>query len=185
MLIYGCCGAFRIGDIPSFKLLETQFNYSFLDIGPLSKGHALVIPKCTCITHHSQLLRDHDHADICTDVRVDHAEKLTEVPDEYLADTLPLAKKIASALGAENYNLLQVRSTLSIARYAQVIYLKFLSLSTCTQNNGKLAHQEVPHIHFHVIPKPNEEEGLIIGWPQQKPSMDDLKAFHQELLSKL
>lgn len=33
------------GEIPSFKLLETAKSYAFLDIGPLSKGHALVIPK--------------------------------------------------------------------------------------------------------------------------------------------
>ena len=40
---------------------------------------------------------------------VDHAVKLHELPDEYLADALPVAKKIALALGVENYNLLQVR----------------------------------------------------------------------------
>jgi hypothetical protein len=40
----------------------------------------------------------------------DHAEKLHELPDEYLADALPIAKKIAIAQGAENYNILQVRA---------------------------------------------------------------------------
>jgi hypothetical protein len=39
---------------------------------------------------------------------VDHAEKLHQLPDEYLADVLPIAKKIAVAQGAENYNILQV-----------------------------------------------------------------------------
>ena len=61
------------GEIPSFKLAETDLSFvdrfphlvmmwfqyqsscsfAFLDIGPLSKGHALVIPKCKsqpCIT---------------------------------------------------------------------------------------------------------------------------------------
>ena len=38
----------------------------------------------------------------------DHAEKLHELPDEYFADVLPAAKKIALALNAEHYNLLQV-----------------------------------------------------------------------------
>lgn len=38
----------------------------------------------------------------------DHAEKLHQLPDEYLADAMPVAKKIALALGAENYNILQV-----------------------------------------------------------------------------
>jgi diadenosine tetraphosphate (Ap4A) HIT family hydrolase len=38
----------------------------------------------------------------------DHAAKMHELPDEYLADAMPVAKKIALALGAENYNVLQV-----------------------------------------------------------------------------
>ena len=41
-------------------------------------------------------------------VVVDHAEKLHQLPDEYLADAMPIAKKIALAQGAENYNILQV-----------------------------------------------------------------------------
>ncbi|KAI0072196.1 HIT-like protein [Panus rudis PR-1116 ss-1] len=122
------------GDIPSLKLIETDLSYSFLDIGPLSKGHALVIPK-------------------------HHGEKLHDIPDEYLRDALPIAKKIAIALGVQDYNILQ--------------------------NNGRIAHQEVDHVHFHVIPKPNAEEGLVIGWPAKKPAMDDLKKLQEELLSKL
>ncbi|KAI9566225.1 HIT-like protein [Boletus coccyginus] len=125
------------GDIPSFKLAETGLSYAFLDIGPISKGHALVIPK-------------------------DHTVKMHELPDEYLADALPIAKKIALAQGLENYNILQ--------------------------NNGRIAHQQVDHVHFHVIPKPNETEGLVLGtesWPAQNLSMDDLKAYHTELVGKL
>ncbi|KAI0088589.1 HIT-like protein [Irpex rosettiformis] len=124
------------GEIPSYKLIETDTVFSFLDIGPLSKGHALVIPKY-------------------------HAEKLHEVPDEYLTETLPIAKKIAIALGAENYNILQ--------------------------NNGRIAHQEVPHIHFHVIPKPSasDDEGLVIGWPTQEVEQEEIEQLHDELLKKL
>jgi len=124
------------GEIPSYKLLETDFSYSFLDINPLSKGHALVIPKY-------------------------HGAKLHDVPDEYLVDTLSIAKKIAIAQGAENYNILQ--------------------------NNGRIAHQFVDHVHFHVIPKPSEskEEGLVVEWPQQTPSQDELLAIHAELKNKL
>jgi histidine triad (HIT) family protein len=35
------------------------------------------------------------------------------------------------------------------------------------ENNGRSAHQAIPHVHFHIIPKPNAREGLGIGWPQQ------------------
>ncbi len=33
------------------------------------------------------------------------------------------------------------------------------------QNNGAAAHQAVFHVHFHIIPKPSEHEGLGIRWP--------------------
>tara|TARA_Y100000817_G_scaffold303894_1_gene286324 strand:+ start:686 stop:1075 length:390 start_codon:yes stop_codon:yes gene_type:complete len=33
------------GEIPSFKLYEDEWTYSFLDIRPVQPGHALVIPK--------------------------------------------------------------------------------------------------------------------------------------------
>ena len=33
------------GEIPSYKVAETDSFYAFLDINPLSKGHTLVIPK--------------------------------------------------------------------------------------------------------------------------------------------
>lgn len=45
--------------------------------------------------------------------------------------------------------------------------------------------QVVMHTHFHVIPKPNEKEGLVIGWPQQKADMDELKKLHGEITSHL
>jgi hypothetical protein len=49
---------------------------------------------------------------LSSSISLDHAEKMHELPDEYLADALPIAKKIAIAQGAENYNILQVRVTL-------------------------------------------------------------------------
>ncbi|KAK4139388.1 HIT family protein 1 [Dichotomopilus funicola] len=122
------------GEIPSFKLVETDKTLAFLDINPLSRGHALIIPKF-------------------------HGAKLADIPDEHLADILPIAKKLVKATGAEEYNILQ--------------------------NNGRGAHQLVDHVHFHVIPKPNEKEGLGISWPQQPTDMDKLKALFEDLKSKV
>ena len=102
-----------------------------------------------------------------------------ELPDEYLAATLPVAKKIALAIGCENYNILQV---------CILFHMSFnKAYSRHVQNNGKIAHQEVNHVHFHIIPKPtvSDSEGLVIGWPTKKADMDDLKKLHEELLGKL
>ncbi|CAH0050105.1 unnamed protein product [Clonostachys solani] len=122
------------GEIPSFKLFESDKTFAFLDIGPLSKGHALVIPK-------------------------HHGAKLTDIPDDSLTELLPVLKKIANASGAVDYNVLQ--------------------------NNGRIAHQEVDHVHFHLIPKPNESEGLGIVWNSQQPDMDKLKILAEEIKSKI
>ncbi|AXA50964.1 HIT family protein 1 [Malassezia restricta] len=118
------------GKIPSMKLYETDKSYAFLDIGPCSPGHSLVIPKY-------------------------HAAKMHELPDEYLQDILPIAKKVAIATGAPEYNILQ--------------------------NNGRLAHQVVDHVHFHVIPKPSSEQGLVVGWPSTQPPKEELQAVYERL----
>ena len=33
------------GEIPSYKVAESEYCYAFLDINPLAKGHTLVVPK--------------------------------------------------------------------------------------------------------------------------------------------
>lgn len=35
------------------------------------------------------------------------------------------------------------------------------------------------------IPKPNELEGLGVGWPQQETDMEKLKALFEELKAKV
>lgn len=49
------------------------------------------------------------------------------------------------------------------------------------QNNGTIAHQEVRHVHFHIIPKPNEKQGLSVGWPAAPLDNDEA----QQLAGKL
>lgn len=87
-----------------------------------------------------------------------HGAKLTDIPDDALTEILPVVKKLAAASGAVDYNVLQ--------------------------NNGRIAHQEVDHVHFHMIPKPNETEGLGVGWPAGKTDFDALKLLHAELKAK-
>ena len=88
--------------------MPAHYSYSFLDINPLARGHALVIPKCSLTTRFHGILTLTLILISFAWLVVDHAEKLHELPDEYLADVLPLAKKIAVAQGVENYNILQV-----------------------------------------------------------------------------
>ncbi|EEB06193.1 adenosine 5'-monophosphoramidase [Schizosaccharomyces japonicus yFS275] len=122
------------GEIPCIKIAETAKSLAFMDIAPTSKGHALVIPK-------------------------EHGERLTDLSDESCADLLPLAKRVAKATGAENFNILQ--------------------------NNGRLAHQEVGHVHVHVIPKPNTEFGLVVGWPSFSISKEELSELGEQIRSRM
>jgi len=61
------------GDIPSYKIAESEKFYAFLDIFPLQKGHTLIVPK----------------------IEVD---KIFDVPDTYLSELLIFAKPIAVAI---------------------------------------------------------------------------------------
>jgi histidine triad (HIT) family protein len=40
------------------------------------------------------------------------------------------------------------------------------------ENNGAGAHQAVPHVHFHIIPKPDGVAGLGIKWPMGQLGAD-------------
>ncbi|PSR79253.1 hypothetical protein PHLCEN_2v7111 [Hermanssonia centrifuga] len=93
----------------------------------------------------------------------DHAKTLTELPDEYLADIGPAVKKVALATGAEQYNILQ--------------------------NNGKMAFQHIDHVHFHVIPKPSLNEGLVLSiddnWPMRKAANEELESTMEKMKARL
>jgi len=122
------------GEIPSMKIFESAKTLAFLDIGPLSKGHSLIIPKF-------------------------HGAKLHDIPDDQLTEILSVTKRIAAAQNLEDYNILQ--------------------------NNGRVAHQIVDHVHFHLIPKPNEEEGLGIGWPTKSMDHGELSKLLEDIKSKM
>jgi histidine triad (HIT) family protein len=61
------------GEIPSEKIYEDADVLAFLDIGPVNKGHALVIPKR-------------------------HYETIMDMPDEALAKVAAVVKKVAAAV---------------------------------------------------------------------------------------
>jgi len=61
------------GDIPCYKIAETESGFAFLDINPLSKGHTLVIPK-------------------------QEVDQLFDVKDEQYLELMLFAKKIGKAI---------------------------------------------------------------------------------------
>lgn len=74
------------GEIPSHKVYEDAHVLAFLDIGPLSKGHTLVIPKEEAPT----------------------LDKLSDEAAAALGRVLPrLCRAVLSATGATAFNVLQ------------------------------------------------------------------------------
>lgn len=74
------------GEIPSKTLYEDEKFRVILDLGPATKGHALILPK-------------------------EHYANLYELPEEDAGDVMKLAKKmvakITDKLGCEGFNLVQ------------------------------------------------------------------------------
>ena len=74
------------GELPCHRVFENEHVLAFLDIGPLSRGHALVIPK-------------------------ERRAQLHELSDDASAElgrVLPrIARAVLSATGATAYNVLQ------------------------------------------------------------------------------
>ncbi len=53
------------------------------------------------------------------------------------------------------------------------------------QNNGAAARQAVNHVHFHVIPKPDEARGLEVRWPAGKLAAADAEELCQRITQAL
>lgn len=74
------------GEIPSSTIYEDENFRVILDLGPASKGHALILPK-------------------------EHFPDVCALPDDWAAKVLPLGAKISAAmkqaLGCTGFNLVQ------------------------------------------------------------------------------
>ena len=74
------------GEIPCHRVYEDEHVLAFLDVGPLSDGHTLVIPK----------------------ERAAHLHELSEASSAALGRVLPrLCRAVMQATGATAYNVLQ------------------------------------------------------------------------------
>jgi histidine triad (HIT) family protein len=123
------------GQIPATKVLEDDHSIAFLDIGPLAKGHILLIPKA--------------HAETMDDLSALQAGQM-------MANLPALVKAVQAATGCEGVNVLQ--------------------------NNGKVAHQEVMHVHVHVIPR-TSGDSFRFNWPAMRDAYSGSEV--QELAEKI
>jgi histidine triad (HIT) family protein len=129
------------GEIPCHKVYEDEHVLAFLDVGPLSEGHTLIIPKEPAVT----------------------LDELSDEASAAIGRVLPrICRAVKAVTGCAAYNVLQ--------------------------NNGSAAHQAVFHVHFHVIPKPDEAHGgggLGIEWPSTRLAPEQGKALAEKLRAAL
>jgi histidine triad (HIT) family protein len=83
------------------------------------------------------------------------------IPKEPAATLDQLSDESAAALG---------RVLPRICR--AIIHATGTSAYNVLENNGTPAHQAVHHVHFHIIPKPDEARGLGLRWVTGKLTDD-------------
>ncbi len=126
------------GEIPSTRVYEDADTLAFMDIGPIVKGHTLVIPK-------------------------KHYDPITQTPEDVLAKVMAVVRNIAQAqmngLKADGVNVLNA--------------------------NGEAAGQQIPHIHFHVVPRFKTDDHHW-NWAAKKyESLDEMKKMAEEIKKAL
>lgn len=124
------------GELPCSKLYENDKVFAFLDIGPVSKGHALVIPK-------------------------EHHETILDTPDDILKEVSVIVKKVSAAV-------------------KKAVNADGISIG---QSNYKAAGQVVPHIHFHIMPR-FENDGLKL-WPQGRYEEREMDSYKDKIVKFL
>ncbi len=72
------------GEIPCHRIYEDEHTFAFLDIGPVSEGHTLIVPKA--------------HA-------ADLASGSLEAAQQLMTTAYRIAPAIVKAVGADGYNL--------------------------------------------------------------------------------
>lgn len=91
-----------------------------------------------------------------------HAVTIDQLDEQHAAAigrVLPaISRAVCQAVGASNWNVLQ--------------------------NNGKLAHQAVGHVHVHIIPK-FDDAGLGIDWPAGELDAEQAADLVQRITDQL
>jgi len=120
------------GEIPAYKIAENQHFFAFLDIHPLVPGHTLVVPR-------------------------QEVDELFDLPEPLLAEMLPFARHIATAL-------------------KDVLRVKRVGLS--------VMGFEVPHAHLHLLPVNSEREMSFLN-PKLQLSAAAFQEIQQKIVAAL
>lgn len=120
------------GQIPTNAIYEDEDFKVIMDANPATKGHCIMLPKT-------------------------HADNLFELPDEYGAKIMPLAKKCCKVL-------------------KEVLHCDGINV---LQNNGESAGQTVFHLHVHLIPRYDGDQ-VKIKWIEN-PATEDAQALAEEI----
>jgi histidine triad (HIT) family protein len=100
------------GEIPSHKIYEDEHVLAFLDVGPLSRGHTLVIPKETAVT----------------------LDELSDEASAAIGRVLPrLCRAVMKATGAKAYNVLQNNGSLA---HQVVMHVHFHIIPKIDESSG-------------------------------------------------
>jgi len=100
------------GNIPCNKIYEDAHVLSFLDIGPLSRGHTLVIPKQSAVMLH----------------------ELSDDSAAALGRVLPrICRAVLRVTGATDYNILQNNGALA---HQAVMHVHFHIIPKYSQDSG-------------------------------------------------
>ncbi len=101
------------GEIPSHTLYEDEQFKVILDVGPATKGHALILPK-------------------------DHYANLYELPEETAADAMKLAKKMmitmTEKLKCDGFNVIQNNGEVA----GQTVFHFHMHLIPRYKNDGEI-----------------------------------------------
>ncbi len=122
------------GDIPSKTIYEDDIFRVILDLGPATKGHALILPK-------------------------HHADNLFELPEEVAGKAMQLAKRLGTQmkekLGADGLNLVQNNGPVA----GQTVMHFHLHLIPRYENDGQhiswnpgeASHEELEEIRVQIV----------------------------------
>ncbi|WP_147819907.1 HIT family protein [Salidesulfovibrio onnuriiensis] len=125
------------GEIPCAKIYESETCLAFLDIAPVNKGHALVLPK----EHHATIW-----------------ELPSRLGEGFMDALAKVGAAVKDATGADGLNVMQ--------------------------NNLEAAGQLVPHVHFHLIPR-FENDGLELWAQTPYEDNDEMNSLAERIRSTL